>query len=44
MVLDPDERNGVGKGLVWLLPHIFIPLDHNRDTQRVQLSITLLAP
>jgi hypothetical protein len=41
VVLDPDERNEVGKELV---PHIFVPLEHYCGTQRIQSSITLLAP
>ena len=37
VVLDPDERNEVGKELVWLFPHIVVPLDHYRDdTRRIQ--------
>ena len=44
MVLDPDERNEIGKELVWLFPHTFVPLDHYRNTLLIQLSITPLAP
>ena len=37
MVLDPVERNEVGKELVWL--HVFVPLDHYRDILRIQRPI-----
>ena len=44
VVLDPYERDEVGKGLVWLLPHtsIFVPLDHHRDTQRIYPFYSLI--